>query len=58
MYKDILPTIIFCKILGIWKLPYWACSGPNYARFEEFIPNAESVKKLLQIELGLAFLSH
>ena len=33
---------IFFKALGVWKLPNWPFSGLNYARFEEFIDNAES----------------
>ena len=45
--EDILPPIIFCKVLGVWKLPNWPCSGLNYARFEEFIHIAEKVTRII-----------
>ena len=32
---------------GVWKLPKLPCSGLNYARFEEFIHNAESVTQII-----------
>ena len=37
----------FCKVLVVWKMPIWLCSGLNYARFEEFIHNAESVTRII-----------
>ena len=45
--KNILPPIIFCKVLGVWKLPKWPCSGLNYARFEEFFRIVQSVTRFL-----------
>ena len=64
--KRYFTSIIFCKVLGVWKLPNWPRSGLNYAHFEKFVHNAESVTrifmrdeltrttKLFQIELRLA----
>ena len=58
--------IVFSKVLGVWKLPNWLNSGLNYVRFEEFVHNVESVRKLFmrgelsrtkqwfQVELRLA----
>ena len=54
--KDVLPPIVFRKVLGVWKLPNWQCSGLNYARFEEFIHNAERLTRIMdtiQFELRL-----
>ena len=42
IWKNILPLIIFYKVLWVAKMPNWPCSGLNYARFEEFI-NSEIV---------------
>ena len=37
----------FFQSSGGWKLPNLSCSGLNYARFEEFIHNAESLTRII-----------
>ena len=37
----------FCKVLGVWKLSIWPCSGLIYVRFEHFIHNVESVTQII-----------
>ena len=40
--KYILPSLTFCKILGVEKLPIWRYSGINFEQVEVFILKAES----------------
>ena len=40
--KDILSRIIFCKVLEVWKLPIWPCSGLIYTGFKHFIYKAKN----------------
>ena len=44
--KDVSPPIVFVNSGGL-KMPNWQRSGLNYARFEEFIHNVESVTRTI-----------